>query len=211
MEDQDSTESLAPGPEAESGDGKPSPYNRTEQSENVYENKGRGQEVKELRSRRVEESKTWTRPRVSPLGPQAEGGDGKPSPHNRTEQSENVYENKGRGQEVKELRSRRVEESKTWTRPRVSPLGPQAEGGDGKPSPHNRTEQSENVYENKGRGQEVKELRSRRVEESKTWTRPRVSPLGPQAEGGDGKPSPHNRTEQSENVYENKGSVLEEK
>jgi hypothetical protein len=78
-----------------------------EQSENVYENKGQGQNVEELRSRGVE--KWGARPdRESSLGPRRpEDADGSSTSgvlHFSTakwgEQSENVYENKGRAQKV---------------------------------------------------------------------------------------------------------------
>ena len=42
----------------------------------------------------------------------------------------------------------------------------------------NSTEQSENVYENKGQGQKVDELRSRAVEEEKAKRRPRIPSPG---------------------------------
>ncbi len=81
MEDQDPTESLALGPRRpEDEDGSStsgllhlSITKSGEQSENVYENKGQGKKVEELRSREVEEWKTQTRPRVSSPGRSPEG------------------------------------------------------------------------------------------------------------------------------------------
>jgi hypothetical protein len=122
---------------------------------------------------------------------------------NLTEQSENVYENKGRhpGVRQRSLRSCRLEDLKSWV-VRSGYVGTAVARRQGA----FLREQSENVSENKGRrlGVRQRSLRSCRLENLTNWV-VRSGYAGTAVARRQGA----FLREQSENVYENKGARLD--
>jgi hypothetical protein len=126
--------------------------NSPEQSENVYENKGRGQEVQKPLTRLATLATLY--PGRGLLTRFTREPEVKREIRKSGEQSENVYENKqSRSWEVKKSRSCEIISKGSGT-----PKGCHSLTLNSRLLDLNSTEQSENVYENK-------QLRSRGVEE----------------------------------------------